>query len=162
MKRTLSILLALTLLALSGVVVAEEAPTMEITYTVESSYIVNIPPEISLDVEQEFEISLEEGAIIEPSMKLFVKILETANAAEGEAEFRLYSATADAYIIYEVLVDGQPISVGNSLLEYIPTDQPPKMSVNLLINVPGEDILFAGIYTDILTFQVGIEAINIM
>ena len=158
MKKLFALILAIALMAAMSVTIfaadstlsysdSDQTSGLSVTYNVEPSFTVTIPPTVGLG--NSVEVAAE-GVVVEYGKSVNVKI---AGTGESDDSFKLRTAEG-AVLDYTVLQNGNPVQVGDTILSVTPTSD--VFSTQLSFIAP-TSILYAGTYTGTITFTIVVE-----
>lgn len=161
MKKTGSLLLALLLSLAVSVPAWAETPTggsTEVTYTVAQSYTITIPASVTITNQTGSQtISVNKDSIIPADKSLTFAIAAAANYDEANNKFRLKNDVGkDVYLDYTITYPtDQTAALNTELLSATAAEAYAGKSATLTYQTSAAQS--AGIYTDTLTFTVGLK-----
>lgn len=126
-----------------------------VTYKVESTYTVTIPPTVALGEDATFSVS---DVNLATGKKIVVKLTDTANKdKQTTTDFTVATAdTTQAFASYQVKKGNDVLSIGDTAYEFAYDGTTKTGSGSVSFTEP-TDAKFAGTYTDQLTFTISVE-----
>jgi len=130
---------------------ADKTGTMNVTYTVDPTYTVTIPASVTLGGTSTIGVS---NVNIGSGQKILVKLTAAANTV-SDTNFTV-KTTEDASATYQIKKSDTALKLNDTAYEFPYDGTVHEGSGDLSFTVP-TDAVYAGTYTDQLTFTISVE-----
>lgn len=155
MKKFITIVLAVLMIAATTVTAFAETQSTNVTYEVSPTYTVTIPQSVTIssDTKTTTATISAENVVVANGKQVQVALTDTTKTTGGES-FALQT-TEGAEITYTVTKgDNTNVSIGDAVLQVNPKDAD-NGSATLTLTAPNS-VTYAGTYTGTMTFTISL------